>query len=59
MGRAPDTVEPSAIVGMIASVRASRLLPLLGRYPVPFVEREPMLFYRREAMAEHIPTACP
>ena len=38
---------------MIASVRASRQLPLLGRYPVPFVEKEHMMFYRREAMAEH------
>ena len=53
MGEAPDTVDPAAIAGMIASVRASRQLPLLGRYPVAFVEKEHMLFYRREAMAEH------
>ena len=53
MGEAPDTVDPAAIAGMIASVRASRQLPLLGRYPVPFVEKEHMMFYRREAMAEH------
>ena len=53
MGEAPDTVDPAAIEGMIASVRASRQLPLLGRYPVAFVEKEHMVFYRREAMAEH------
>ncbi|WP_116521247.1 L-serine ammonia-lyase [Achromobacter insuavis] len=53
MGEAPDTVDPAAIAGMIASVRASRQLPLLGHYPVPFVEKEHMMFYRREAMAEH------
>ncbi|HCW21289.1 MULTISPECIES: L-serine ammonia-lyase [Achromobacter] len=53
MGEAPDTVDPAAIVGMVASVRASRQLPLLGRYPVPFIEKEHMVFYRREAMAEH------
>jgi L-serine dehydratase len=53
MGEAPDTVDPAAIAGMLASVRASRQLPLLGRFPVPFIEKEHMVFYRREAMAEH------
>ncbi|AHV93317.1 L-serine ammonia-lyase [Bordetella holmesii] len=53
MGEAPDSVDPSAIAGMLQAVRASRSLPLLGRHPVSFVEKEHVLFYRREALAEH------
>jgi L-serine dehydratase len=53
MGEAPDTVDPSAIAGMLQAVRASRQMPLLGQHPVPFIEKEHVLFYRREAMAEH------
>ncbi len=53
MGEAPDTVDPAAIAGMLQAVRASRSLPLLGRHPVPFIEKEHLLFYRREALPEH------
>jgi L-serine dehydratase len=53
MGEAPDTVDPSAIAGILQAVRASRQLPLLGQHQVPFIEKEHLLFYRREAMAEH------
>jgi L-serine dehydratase len=53
MGEAPDSVDPSAIAGMVQAVRASRILPLLGLHTVPFIEKEHLLFYRREAMAEH------
>lgn len=53
MGQAPDTVDPAAIAGMLQAVRADRRVSLLGRHEVPFVEKEHMLFYRREALAEH------
>ena len=53
MGEAPDTVDPAAIAGLLASVRSSRQLSLLGRHTVPFIEKEHMMFYRREALAEH------
>ena len=53
MGQAPDTVDPTAIVGMLQDVRAGKSLPLLGHFAVPFIEKEHILFYRREAMAEH------
>ena len=52
MGEAPDTVDPAAIAGLLASVRGSRQLSLLGRHTVPFIEKEHMMFYRREALAE-------
>ncbi|ALM81943.1 L-serine ammonia-lyase [Bordetella sp. N] len=53
MGLAPDTVDPAAIAGLIQQVRTTRSLVLLGEHAVPFVEKEHLLFYRREAMAEH------
>ncbi|MCJ9711215.1 L-serine ammonia-lyase, partial [Bordetella hinzii] len=53
MGEAPDTVDPAAIPGMLQAVRASRALPILGRHSVPFIEKDHLLFYRREALAEH------
>ncbi|MFJ5380622.1 L-serine ammonia-lyase [Cupriavidus sp. CER94] len=53
MGESPDTVDPEAIDAKLAALRASKQLSLLGRHTVPFVEREHIVFYRREAMAEH------
>ncbi len=53
MGQAPDTVDPAAIPGLLQTVRANKSLPVLGHFAVPFVEKEHILFYRREALAEH------
>jgi L-serine dehydratase len=53
MGEAPDTVDPATIVERLRVVRERRELMLLGQHPVPFVEKTHMLFYRREALAEH------
>jgi L-serine dehydratase len=53
MGYAPDTVEVSAVPQIIATLRETRMLNLLGKHKVAFVEKEQLLFYRREAMAEH------
>ncbi|NUO86263.1 MAG: L-serine ammonia-lyase [Cupriavidus sp.] len=53
MGEAPDTIDPDAIDMRLATLRQTRELSLLGRHLVPFVEKEHIAFYRREAMAEH------
>jgi len=53
MGHAPDTVDVDAVPGLIAGVRSSRSLNVLGQHPMPFIEREHVLMYRREALAEH------
>ncbi|MGO4154685.1 L-serine ammonia-lyase [Cupriavidus sp. YAF13] len=53
LGEAPDTIDPDTIDLRLAALRASRTLSLLGTHPVPFVEKEHIVFYRREAMAEH------
>lgn len=53
MGQAPDTVDAAAIPQLLQTVREQKTIALLGRFPVPFVEKEHIIFYRREAMAEH------
>ncbi|WP_354674332.1 L-serine ammonia-lyase [Cupriavidus alkaliphilus] len=53
MGEAPDTIDPDSIDTRLAALRKTRELSLLGRHIVPFVEKEHIAFYRREAMAEH------
>ncbi len=53
MGHAPDTVDVQAVPAMIRAARASQALPLLGDQSIAFREKEHLLMYRREAMAEH------
>ena len=53
LGHAPDTVDVDAVPAMIAAVCASQSLALLGGHVVDFREKEHLLLYRREAMAEH------
>ncbi|CAG2149952.1 L-serine ammonia-lyase [Cupriavidus plantarum] len=53
MGEAPDTIDPDTIDAKLGAVRQSRTMALLGAHAIPFVEREHIAFYRREAMAEH------
>lgn len=53
LGHAPDTVEVDAIPALVAQVRSSGSLALLGTRPIAFHEKEHLLMYRREALAEH------
>ncbi|UDM50546.1 L-serine ammonia-lyase [Cupriavidus sp. MP-37] len=53
MGEAPDTIDPDSIDTRLAALRKTRELSLLGRHMVPFIGKEHIAFYRREAMAEH------
>jgi L-serine dehydratase len=53
MGHAPDSVDVDAVPGLIAGVRASKSLSLLGQHPITFVEKDHVLMYRREALPEH------
>ncbi|MFD1558584.1 L-serine ammonia-lyase [Paraburkholderia silviterrae] len=52
MGDAPDTVDPDTIAERLEAVRDSRQLALLGRHPIPFVQKEHIAFYR-QALPEH------
>src|SRR5687767_10573494 len=53
MGHAPDTVDPDWIDALVAGMRNSGSIQLLGERTLPFVEKTHILFYRREAMKEH------
>ncbi len=53
MGHAPDVVAVDAVAGLIAQVRATRSLCLLGEHPIDFVETEHLLLHRRETLPEH------
>jgi len=53
MGHAPDTIDVQAVPAMIRAARASKTLTLLGGQSIAFREKEHLLMYRREAMAEH------
>jgi len=52
LGEAPDAVDPAAVEGMLAEVRASGLLKLAGRQVVPFQEAENLLFRRDQMYPE-------
>jgi L-serine dehydratase len=53
MGLAPDSVDVQAVPAMIAAVRAAQTLTLAGGKTISFREKDQLLMYRREAMAEH------
>ena len=53
MGHAPDTVDVDAVPTLIEKVHKSQVLTLLGTQPINFQEKDHILMYRREAMAEH------
>ena len=52
-GELPDRVDPDAADGMVAEVRTSGRLPLLGRHPVPFAEAQDLQFLQRENLTRH------
>jgi L-serine dehydratase len=53
MGHEPDRVEVEAIPALLAQVRASGRLPLLGGHEIGFVEKDDLKFHRRETLPFH------
>ncbi len=53
MGETPDAVDVDAIPVLLKAARASESIALLAIKTIAFREREHLLMYRREAMAEH------
>ena len=53
MGHEPDTVEVDRIPALLAEVRHSGFIPLLGELLLPFNEAEDLLFLRRETLPFH------
>ena len=51
-GHEPDHIDPDQIAPAIAQIRQSGTLALLGKHPVPFVEKDHLLF-RRKSLPLH------
>jgi L-serine dehydratase len=52
-GETPDQVDPAAIEGIVATIRADRSLPLLGVHTIPFVEARDLLWYGGRTLPVH------
>lgn len=53
MGHTPDAVDVDAVPGLIKRARTLETIALLGMHAIAFREKEHLLMYCREAMAEH------
>jgi len=52
-GHEPDTVGVDAVPGLLAEMRSSGRMLLLGRHAVSFAEKDDLKFYRRETLPFH------
>lgn len=52
-GEEPDTVDTDTVAARVAAIRERRELTLLGVHPVPFIEKEHLVLYRRETLPYH------
>ena len=52
-GHEPDTVDVESIPALLAEMRASQTLRLLGQHALAFEERTDLLFMRRETLPFH------
>jgi L-serine dehydratase len=53
MGHAPESIDPDLTAGFIETMRHTNSLRVLNEHQIRFIEKEHVLFYRREAMPEH------
>lgn len=52
-GHEPDTVDVDAVPGLLASMRKTASLPILGEHVVALHEKDDLKFYRRETLPFH------
>ncbi len=52
-GHEPDTVDVEAIPALLAEVRGSGRIALLGRHVITFTEKDDLKFHRRETLPFH------
>lgn len=52
-GHEPDSVEVDLIPGMLAQIRQSHQLMLMGEHPIVFDESRDLVFHRRESLPFH------
>ncbi|HXH02495.1 MAG TPA: L-serine ammonia-lyase [Candidatus Competibacteraceae bacterium] len=52
-GEAPDQVDPEAVPGILARIRDSRRIRILGRHEIDFIEPEHLILHRRKTLPYH------
>jgi L-serine dehydratase len=52
-GYEPDTVDVEAVPGLLAAMRETQTLLVLGQQALSFTEREDLIFHRRESLPFH------
>src|SRR5262249_22117629 len=52
-GERPDTVDPDAVEPLVARVRSQQVLPLAGKFSIPFQEATDLVFHERESLPRH------
>ncbi|MGR2662343.1 L-serine ammonia-lyase [Chromobacterium haemolyticum] len=52
-GEQPDLVDTDAVDGMLAAIRASKAIALLGKHTVPFVESEHLILHKKKTLPYH------
>jgi L-serine dehydratase len=52
-GNLPDNIDPDHVEPRLAEIRSTRKLLLNGSHPIGCVEKEHVLFFRREALPQH------
>ncbi|MGR2679549.1 L-serine ammonia-lyase [Chromobacterium haemolyticum] len=52
-GEQPDLVDTDAVDGMLAAIRASKAIALLGKHTVPFVEGEHLILHKKKTLPYH------
>jgi L-serine dehydratase len=52
-GERPDTVDPDAVEPLVARVRSQQVLPLAGKFSIPFHEATDLVFHERESLPRH------
>ncbi|MDF2690281.1 MAG: L-serine ammonia-lyase [Gammaproteobacteria bacterium] len=52
-GEAPDSVDPDKVPFIVAEIRNSEQMKLLGKYAVPFDEEQDITFHYQETLVHH------
>jgi L-serine dehydratase len=52
-GHEPDTVDVDAVPGLLATMRKTASLSILGEHPIALHEKDDLKFYRRETLPFH------
>jgi L-serine dehydratase len=53
MGEVPQTVDPAKVAPLIADIKDTQLLPLMGKHEIAFEYAKDIIFHHAKSLAEH------